>query len=55
MCLFEPSTLVFLKTCSNEFGEIIRKFTGQNGRSLEKEEKVNLILHIDRHEWHVVL
>ena len=35
---------MFLKTYNTEFDEIITTFTDQNSRSLEIEEKVNLIL-----------
>ena len=44
----EPSSLVFLKTDNTEFDEIIIKFTDQNGRALEIEDKVNLTLLINR-------
>ena len=41
----EPSNLVFLKTYSAEFDEIIITFTDQNGRPLDK---VNLTLLINK-------
>ena len=44
----EPNNLVFLKTYITEFDEIIITFTDQNGRPLEKEDKVNLILLINK-------
>ena len=44
----EPSNSVFLKTYNTEFDEIIIKFTDQNGRPLEIEDKVNLTLLIDK-------
>ena len=40
----EPSYLVFLKTSSTGFGEVIITFTDQNGRPLEIEDKVNCLL-----------
>ena len=40
----EPSNLGFLKTYNFEFDEIIITFTDQNGRPVETEDKVNLIL-----------
>ena len=43
----EPSNLVFLKTYNTEFDEIIT-YTDQNGRPLEIEDKVNLILLINK-------
>ena len=44
----ELSNLVFLKTYSTEFDEIIITFTDQNGRLLETEDKVNLTLLISK-------
>ena len=44
----EPSNLMFLKTYNTEFDEIIRKFTDQNGRPLEIEDKFNLTLLINK-------
>ena len=44
----EPSNLVFLKTYNIEFDEIIITFTDQNDRPLEKEDKVNLTLFINK-------
>ena len=44
----EPSNLVFLKTHNAEFEEIIITFTDENGRPLEKEDKVNLTLLINK-------
>ena len=41
----EPSISVFLKTYITEFDEITITFTDQNGRSLEIEDKVNLIIN----------
>ena len=42
----EPSNLVFLKTYDIKFDEIIMTFTDQNGRLLEREDKLNLALLI---------
>ena len=42
------SNLVFLKTYNIKFDEIIIKFTNQNSRSLEIEDKVNLTLLINK-------
>ena len=44
----EPSNLVFSKTYNTEFDEIIIKFTNQNGRPLEAEDKNNLKLLIKK-------
>ena len=44
----EPSNLLFLKTYNTDFVEIIIKFTDQNGRLLEKEDKINLTLLINK-------
>ena len=44
----QPSNLVFLKTYNTEFDEIIIKFTGRNGISLEIEVKVNLTIFINK-------
>ena len=44
----EPSNLVFLKTHSTEFDEIIITFTGQNGRLFQTEDIVNLALLINK-------
>ena len=44
----EPRNLVFLKTWNTEFDEIIIKFTYQKGRTLELEEKINLVLLINK-------
>ena len=51
----EPSNLLFLKTNNTEFHNIIIKFTDQNSRPLEIEDKVNLKLLIDKWKWHVIL
>ena len=40
--------VVFLKTYNTKFDEIIITFTNQNGRPLEIEDKVNLILVINK-------
>ena len=42
----EPSNLLFLKTNNTDFHNIIIKFTDQNSRPLEIEDKVNLKLLI---------
>ena len=44
----EPSNLVFLKTYDTEFDEIIITFANQNVRPLEREDKVNLALLINK-------
>ena len=44
----EQSNLVFLKTYNTEFDETIIKFTDQNGRPLEIEDKVNLTLVVNK-------
>ena len=44
----ETSNLVFLETYNTEFDKIIISFTGQNGRPLETEDKVNLTLLINK-------
>ena len=44
----EPSNLVFLKTYNTELDEIIITFTDQNGRPLKIEDKVCLILLINK-------
>ena len=51
----EPSNLVFFKSYSNEFNEIIITITDQNGRPLEIEYKVNLTLLINKLKCDVVL
>ena len=44
----EPINSVFLKTCNTtKFDEIIIKFTEQNVRPLEIEDKVNLMFLIN--------
>ena len=44
----EVGNLVFSKTYNTEFDEIIIKFTDQNSRPLEIEDKVNLTLLINK-------
>ena len=44
----EPSNLVFLKTYSTEFDEIIITFTDQGERTLEIKNKFNLALLITK-------
>ena len=44
----EPSNLVFWKTYDTELDETIITFTDQNGRALEIEDKVNLIMLINK-------
>ena len=46
----EPRNLVFLETYDAEIDEIIITCTDQTGRPLEKEDKVNLTLLINRNE-----
>ena len=36
----ERSNLVFLKTCNNDFDEIIKTFTDQNVRPLQIEDNI---------------
>ena len=51
MLIVEPSTLVFVKIYNTEFDEIIITFTDQNGRPLEKLDKVNLTLLINKQKY----
>ena len=44
----EPKNLVFLKTYTTEFDEIIITFTDQNSKPLEIEDKVNFTLLINK-------
>ena len=44
----EPSNLVFLRTYNTDFDEIIKTFSDQNGRPLEREVKSNLTLLINK-------
>ena len=44
----EPYNVVFLKTYNTDFDGIIITFTDPNGRPLEIEGKVNLILLINK-------
>ena len=44
----EPSNAVFLKTYITKFDDIIIAFTDQKGRLLEIEDKVSLILPINK-------
>ena len=44
----ETSNLVFLKTYNTESYEIIIIFTDQSGRPLEKKDKVNLTVVINK-------
>ena len=44
----ELRTLVFLKTYNSEFDDIILSSTDPNDRSSEIEDKISLILHINR-------
>ena len=50
-----PSNLVFLKIYNAHFDEIIIKFTDQNARLLEIEDKVNLTLLINKQKWGNIL
>ena len=53
---FEPSNLVFSKTFDNTaVGDIIMRFTDQNGKVLEIEDKVSLTLLINKQKLHVIL
>ena len=44
----EPSNFVFLETYNTKFDEIIITIRNQNSKPLEIEDKVNLILLIDK-------
>ena len=44
----EPIKLASLEKYNTEFDEIITAFTDQNGRPLEKKDKVNLTLLINK-------
>ena len=44
----EPNNLVFLKSCNTEFYDVTIIFTDPNERMLEKEDKVNLTLLINK-------
>ena len=44
----EPRNLVFLITCNTELDDITITFIGQNGEPLEIENKLNLILLINK-------
>ena len=44
----KPCNLVYLKTYNTEFDDITITFTDQDGRPLEIEDKVNLILLINK-------
>ena len=46
----EPSNLVFLETYNTAFDEIITRFTDQNRRTLEIEDKVNLTYLISKYK-----
>ena len=51
----EPSNLVFLETYNTAFDEIITRFTDQNRRTLEIEDKVNLTFLISKYKWYIIL
>ena len=51
----KPNNLVFLKTYNTESDDVKITFTDQNGRPLEVEDKVNLVLLINKWKWYVVL
>ena len=44
-----------MKTYNTEFDEIIITFTDKNGRPLEIEDKVNLILLINKYKCNVIV
>ena len=46
----EPSNLVFLETYNTAFDEIITRFTDQNRRTSEIEDKVNLTFLISKYK-----
>ena len=48
LLIVEPRNLVFLKTYNTEFHIVAILFTDQNGRLFEIEDKVNLILLINK-------
>ena len=52
MINFESSNLVFLKIYNTEFNEIIKTFMDQNGRRLEKREKVNFTFLINKWKFY---
>ena len=43
MLNLEPSNLVFLKTYNTDSDQITKRFTDQNGRPLDTEEKVSIL------------
>ena len=47
---FEPSNLVFLKSCNTEFDNITVTFADQNGTLLGIEYKSNLTLPINHYK-----
>ena len=51
----EPSNLVFLETYNTAFDEIITRFTDQNRRTSEIEDKVNLTFLISKYKWYIIL
>ena len=55
MLIVELSNLVFFETYNIEFAEIIIKFTDQNDRPLEIEDKVNLKLLIMKQKSCVIV
>ena len=48
----ESSNLVFLKTYNTEVNAIIKTFMDQNGRQLEKREKVNFTFLINKWKFY---
>ena len=48
LSIVEPYKVLFFKPYNTEFDEIFITFTNQNGRPLGVEDKVNLILHINK-------
>ena len=51
----KPNNLKFSKIHDTEFDEIITTISGQTGRPLEVEEKINLTLFFNKYKSHVIL
>ena len=51
----EPCNLMLLKTYNTEFENLTIKFTDQNGRLIEIENKINLTLLVNKQKWHFIL
>ena len=46
----QPSNFMFLKIYNTLFDGIIITFTDQNGKTLEREGKINFTLLVNKHE-----